>query len=85
MLAHLALTAALVVAATHLAPPWLDSRTRVSDSPAAAVILTAPDTRAREPGRCPTAGGQPVYRDLSNQALIPATPRTPPANPGSPP
>ena len=84
MLAHLALATALAVAATHLAPPLLDSRTRVSDSPAAAVILTAPDTKAREPGRCPPAGGQPVYRDLSDRVLIPVAPRTPLGHPGAP-
>ena len=77
MLAHLALATTLFMAAGHLAPP-------LPDSPEGAVILTTPDTMVREPRSCPPAGTQPLYRDLSGTTLIPAVPRTPPENPGSP-
>lgn len=79
MLAHLALATALFMVTVHLTPP-------LPDSPEGAVILKAPapDTMVREPRPCPPAGDQPLYRDLSDTTLIPAAPRTPPENPGSP-
>lgn len=77
MPAHLALATALLLAAAHLAPP-------LPDSPEGAVILTTPDTKANEPGRCPSAGDQPAYRDLSDTTLIPVTPRIPLENHDSP-
>ena len=79
MLAHLALAAALMMAATHLTPELSDSRLPEATSRTSAVILAVPDPDANvgEPGRCAPANAQPAYRDLSGMALIsPASPTT---------
>lgn len=83
MLAHLALAAALIVAATQLAPELSDSRLPEAASRTSAVILAVPepDANVGEPGRCPPANAQPAYRDLSSMALIPPAFPAPLENP----
>ena len=71
MLVHLALAAALMAAATHLAPALPESPSTTSHTSAVILAVPEPDANAGEPGRCPPASAPPAYRDLSGMALIP--------------
>ena len=84
MLVHLVLAAALALAATHLAPALLESQVPSTTPPMSTVTLAVPDpdANAGEPGRCPPANAQPLYRDLSAMALIPPASPIMVENPG---
>ena len=81
---HLALAAALLMAATHLTPELSDSRLPEAASRTSAVILAVPDPDANvsKPDHCAPANAQSAYRDLSGMALIPPASPATHENPG---